>query len=91
MAIIPDMNDPHESEFLEYEFHRLMSMAEAYTGCERLRQKLPPGLSERVLMVQKFIDEEEALREPHRVPYTIEAMKKKVDQSTDKDNFYERI
>lgn len=85
-----DMNDPHEAEALEYEFHRLMSIAEAFTGAEKLRHKLPPNLSERILMLQKFIEEEEALREPHRVPLTIEAMRQKVDNATSKDDFYER-
>ena len=91
MAIIPDMNDPHEAEALEYEYHRLLSIAEAYTGADKLRQSLPSGFTEAIAKIQKFIDEEEALREPHRVPYTIEAMKQKVDQSTAKDDFYERI
>ena len=85
-----DMNDPHEAEYLEFEFHRLMSIAEAFTGADKLRQSLPPNLSEKVLRLQKFIEEEEALREPHRVPYTMEAMKRKVDQSTAKDDYYER-
>lgn len=89
MGIYGNMDEDYSAEELEYEFHRLMSIAEAYTGAERLRQRLPPNLSERVVMVQRFIQEEQAMRD--LTPYTIEDMKRKVDQSVSKDDFYERI
>jgi len=87
--ITADTKDPNEGESWEYEYHRLMSIAEAFTGADKLRQSLPSGNYERdVQKIQKFIDEEEALREPHRIPYTMEAMSKKIDDATAKDDYY---
>jgi hypothetical protein len=87
--IVPDMNDPHEAEALEYEFHRLMGIAEAYTGAEKLKQSLPGPLPEKVLKLQQWIDQERELREAHLVPYTIEDMRKRIEESTAKDDFHE--
>jgi hypothetical protein len=76
-------------EELEFEYYRLLSIAEAYTGAEKLRQSLPPNLNEKVLKLQQFIDQERELREAHLVPYTMDDMRKKIEQATAKDDFHE--
>lgn len=78
-------------EELEYEYHRLLSIAEAYTGAEKLRQSLPPGLNERVLRLTAWIQQEQELREAHLVPYTLEDMRKRIDKAIEKDDYYERL
>lgn len=85
----PDRNDPNGMEELEYEYHRLLSIAEAYTGAEKLKQSLPGPLPEKVLKLQQWIDQERELREAHLVPYTIEDMRKRIEESTAKDDFHE--
>ena len=86
--IVPDMNDLHEAEAIEYEYHRLMGIAEAFTGADKLRQALPKPSLEAVEKIQRFIDEEQAMRD--LTPYTVEDMKRKVDMSVSKDDYYER-
>ena len=85
----PDRNDPNGMEELEYEYHRLLSIAEAYTGAEQLRQSLPPSLPEKVLKLQQWIQQEQELREAHLVPYTLEDMRKRIQDATAKDDFHE--
>ena len=89
MSIIADNKDPHDSEYFEMEFHRLMGEAEAFTGAEKLRQKVAKMSRESaILELQKFIQNELAMRD--LTPYTIEDMKRKVQNSADKDDFYEQ-
>lgn len=83
----PDRDDPNGMEELEYEYHRLLSIAEAYTGCEKMRLSLPPNLTERVAKLQAWIQQERELMEIHLVPYTIENMAKKVRDLADKDDW----
>lgn len=91
MSIIANDNDPGEFEDLSYEFHRLMGIAEAFTGAEALRQKLPKGDYLRAIeMLSGFIKQEQEMREAQLVPYTLEDMKKRIDQAVDKDTFYQR-
>lgn len=86
------MDDPNESESLEYEFHRLMGLAEAYTGSEKLRLKLPIGdLPKAIEMLSRFVNQERELREPQLVPYTLEDMRRRIDQAIEKDEYYERF
>ena len=89
MSIIADNKDPHDSEYFEMEFHRLMGEAEAFTGAEKLRQKVAKMNRESaILELQKFIQNELAMRD--LTPYTIEDMKRKVQQKADTDDFYEQ-
>lgn len=85
----PDRDDPNGMEELEYEYHRLLSIAEAYTGCEKMRLSLPPNLSERVAKLQSWVQQEQELRAANLVPYTIEDMRKRIDQAIEKDDFHE--
>ena len=90
MSIIADNKDPHDSEYFEMEFHRLMGEAEAFTGAEKLRQKVAKMSRESaILELQKFIQNELAMRD--LTPYTIEDMKKRVDKAIEKDDYYERL
>ncbi len=86
--IVPDMNDPHEAEALEYEFHRLMGIAEAYTGAEKLKQSLPGPLPEKVLKLQQWIDQERELREAHIAVHQKD-IKKVIQEAIAKDDFHE--
>ena len=80
--------DPNGMEELEFEFHRLLSMAEAFTGAEKLRQRIAPmPIEEKINRLQRFIEEENAMRD--LTPYTIEDMRKKIDHATAKDDFHE--
>ena len=75
-------------EQLEYEYHRLISLAEVYTRFESFRCRLPKTYSEAIRALRKFINDELLMRD--LTPQTLEAMKRKVDQAVTKDDFYER-
>lgn len=80
--------DPNGMEELEFEFHRLLSMAEAYTGIEKLRQRIAPmPIEEKISKIQRFIEEENQMRD--LTPYTIEDMRRKIEHAKAKDDFHE--
>jgi len=82
--------DPNGMEELEFEFHRLLSMAEAFTGAEKFRQRIAPmPIEEKINRLQRFIEEENQMRD--LTPYTIEDMRKKIDKALEKDDYYERF
>lgn len=82
----------YTNEELEYEFHRLMGLAEAYTGAEALRQRLPVGdLPKALEMLRRFVEQERSLRESQLVPYTLEDMRRKIQQAIAKDEYYQRL
>ena len=88
MSIIADNKDPHDSEYFEMEFHRLMGEAEAFTGAEKLRQKVAKMNRESaILELQKFIQNELAMREPQLTPYTLEATRKRIREKSDLDDW----
>lgn len=90
MPIIPDTKDPNESEYFEYEYFRLLSEAEAFTGAEKLRHKVSTMSRERAIIeLQRFIENEMAMRD--LTPHTIEDMKKRIDKAVEKDDFYGRL
>lgn len=74
-------------EELEAEYFRLLSIAEGYTGYERL--KLSANLEEKIARLQRFIDEENAMRD--LTPYTIEDMRKRIEKAIEKDDYYDRL
>ena len=86
LEALSDYEEQCYHEQLEYEYHRLVSLAEAYTGFEKFRRRLPKTYSEAIRALRKFINDELMMRD--LTPQTLDAMKKKVQQSADRDDYY---
>ena len=85
LEALSDYEEQCYHEQLEYEYHRLISLAEVYTGFESFRRRLPRTYAESIRALRKFINDELLMRD--LTPQTIEDMKRKVQQSADKDDW----
>lgn len=78
-----------DAEMLEFEFHRLMSIADAYTGAEKLRQKvIKMDVTRAIDELQRFIQIENEMR--GLTPYRVDEINRAVKDAADWDDFKER-
>ena len=82
---LSDYEEQCYHEQLEYEYHRLVSLAEVYTGFESFRRRLPRTYVESIMALRKFINDELLMRD--LTPQKVEDINRKVREAANKDDW----